>query len=133
MSESGPIPRAPRISIGLEAEVRILFPEDTFTPYIVSGRTMDLSLTGVRVVSHAVTHDSYRRVMHTIRDAKVILTVPSTNEELTLRGRIVWVHYDNKQGIPECAFGIAFSPLGDNEMQILRRLITDYVNQAFAQ
>ncbi len=122
-------PHVPQIRIGLEAKVTILFPEETFTPLVLEGVTRDISASGMRVVATGVSEELYGKVLHHIRHAKVILNPPGWNRDITLRGRIVWLDYDNKAAPPTCTFGITLENSSDEAQASLKDLVMRVVQK----
>ena len=124
-----PVPGLGSVRIGIRAKVTVLFPEETFSPTLIDGITEDISPTGMRIRCDGVQDDVYGKTLKQVRFAKVDLENPLTGEELLLRGRIVWVDYNNRATPPCCTFGIAIEDDDDAGREALQQIVLSVVRQ----
>ena len=124
-----PVPGLGHVRIGIRAKVTILFPEETFSPTLIDGITEDLSPTGMRIRCDDVREDLYGKTLKQVRFAKVDLEHPLTGENLLLRGRVVWVDYNNRATPPCCTFGIAIEDDDEEGRDALQQIVLSVVRQ----
>lgn len=100
-----------RFPIDDPAKVSFLLPEETFNPYALAGRAMDLSLRGVRLSLPEFPQELYGQLLKGPRYAKVLIT-PEGEEPLpALHGRVAWVDHRWSSGSSETQLGIEFEHL----------------------
>ncbi len=122
--------RHERIPVETPVTLRVVFPEETFTPYRMTGMTVEFSQTGMRMVTRDTPEAVYRRIIRQMRYAKVSFTTPDTDEYVTLHGSINWVQFDNKEEPPVCTYGIAFLENDEEVLDTLRRFLERVRGQA---
>ncbi|CAN5236351.1 hypothetical protein BH09SUM1_BH09SUM1_29040 [soil metagenome] len=87
--------KATRYSCNFSGYLQVLCPELTFTPKPLYVQAHDISRTGCRLATKAITPDFYRLLLQEIRHAKLELDLQD-GRVLNLRGKIVWVEYREK-------------------------------------
>jgi len=112
-----------RVLVHAPVTLLVVFPEETFSPRPMSGYSMDLSLSGMRVVTRQTPESFYRKVLQGVRYAKVSTQLPGVEQPVTFHGRIVWIEFDNKIDPPCCTYGVAFERLQPEQMDALERCI----------
>lgn len=120
---NAPLTPLQSVRLAVEAKVRILFPEETFTPCPADGMAQDLSITGMRIVTTDIPEKFYQRLMQSVHFAKVTLQLPGRPDEITFHGRIAWMDFNNQVSPPRCTLGFVFENLGAEEIQALEESI----------
>jgi hypothetical protein len=119
--KDSPPPQVFQVRVSFQVEVKVLFPEETFTPVQLEGVTQDISHHGMRVRIPGLAEDVYGKILRSVRNAQVLLTPPGHSEPITVRGRIVWLDYDSHAR--QCTFGITLENTPDEtKAQIAARV-----------
>jgi hypothetical protein len=109
-AERGP---SRRIQIGLNVKLRILIPEETFTPIEYDCVTQDISETGMRIKVDRLTTTLYLKLLESTRYARISLANPRGGDEIKLTGKIVWLDYqsaDHRSGACDIGISLGESP-----------------------
>jgi hypothetical protein len=106
-----------RLKVAVDAEVKLLVPHETFSPYPVHGTTIDLSVGGMCIRTGDLTKKLYGEVLRGMSHAKVTLRHSWLVAPLHVSGRVVWSEFhDPRPGSPShCLLGIAFHPMDAEE------------------
>ncbi len=111
----------PRIPVKLDVHLQLLVPEQTFTPQNIPALAVDMSLSGMKVMTQHCPEPLHGQVLKTIRHAKVDAVLPGMDKPTDFRGRIVWVSYDNQQQPPLLTLGICFDSTTQEQQTALQR------------
>lgn len=104
-----------RVPTELGVRLRILIPEETFTPASVNGVAKDLSLTGLRFSTEEISEDFFRRLLSGSRYIRCELSLDALKKTHDLPGRMAWVHFDNKVKPACCVMGIEFKEMSSRD------------------
>lgn len=100
----------------LKARIRILIPEETFTPFSHEGVILDMSRRGMKVKTWDIDEATYKMLLTSTRQVRITFNPPKSDEAHTLFGRIVWLDFNNLGRMPIMSYGIHFEqPSGDDE------------------
>ncbi|MCC5876415.1 MAG: PilZ domain-containing protein [Candidatus Sumerlaeia bacterium] len=114
------IKRAPRYACNYFGYIEVLFPEETFTPKSLYVQVVDISLSGCRLNTKAITKDLYKLML--LEQRHVRMTIDLTDRRvLRLKGRIVWIDYSDAQS----AMAISFTGLSDQDEDQLSGLLKE--------
>ncbi|MGF1573008.1 MAG: FHA domain-containing protein [Sumerlaeia bacterium] len=95
-----------RVSCDLDATLKILVPDETFTPRAIHGLVKDIDQGGLRLVTSEITKDFWLLLIRKKAFIRTELHLDSI--DLNLKGRMAWSHYDTKAAVPACIMGIEF-------------------------
>ncbi len=95
-----------RVTCNLDATLRILVPDETFTPRAIHGLVKDMDHGGLRLMTTEISKDYWLLLIRKKAFIRTELTLDSMN--LSLKGRMAWSHYDTKGAVPACIMGIEF-------------------------
>ncbi|MEN6627577.1 MAG: PilZ domain-containing protein [Candidatus Sumerlaeia bacterium] len=115
-----------RFQAAIKARLRILFPEETFTPIEYECVTQDVSESGMRIVVDRLPTALYFKLMASIRYARISLLDPCGGGDVKLTGKIVWIDY--RSGLADqpdgsCQMGISFEGRDAHELAEMVRLL----------
>jgi hypothetical protein len=105
------------------ARVRILIPEQTFTPFTHEAIILDLSEQGMKMRTFDIDVSTFKLLMSNTRMVRVTFTPPNTEKAHTLFGRIVWLDYNNLTTPPTIQYGIALEPTNENDKKVIQSCI----------
>jgi hypothetical protein len=108
LSRYGQSLRTGRIPADVPVRLRILIPEETFTPKIIEGRAKDLSTNGMRFVTEEVSQDLFSRLLTGKRHVRCEIHLPDTTADMMLNARVAWLHFDNRIKPELCSLGLEF-------------------------
>lgn len=103
-----------RIPCDLDASVKILVPDETFTPFSIEGKIKDINSGGVRLVTTTVEKDLW--LLFVRKKLYIKAEIHFQNIDITVNGRLAWSHYDSNTEPPTCIIGIEFQSM-DSEHQ----------------
>lgn len=95
-----------RVSCDLDATLKILVPDETFTPRAIKGLVKDMDQGGLRLVTSEISKDFWLLLIRKKAFIRTELQLDSIN--LNIKGRMAWSHYDTKSQVPACIMGIEF-------------------------
>lgn len=110
-----------RIPIKLDARLQLLPPEATSAPHSFPAIAMDLSMSGMKLVTAHCPPEVYAQLLKTIRLARIECTLPGSEKAIEFRGRIVWVSRDNQTSRTQLNLGVSFDILSSEQHQALTR------------
>ncbi|MBI1785024.1 hypothetical protein HYR69_07755 [Candidatus Sumerlaeota bacterium] len=108
-----------RTRVNLQTQVQILFPEATFTPVVLNGLILDLSLEGTRINAFNLSTSDYSKIIRGPRLCRMICTFPADQTPTRLFGKILNFEIHGKVAEGCCLLGINF---GENEEKDIARL-----------
>lgn len=112
--------RAPRYACNYFGYMEVLFPEETFTPRSLYVQMVDISLTGCRLHTKAITADLYRLMLVEQRHARLSIDL-TDRRVLRLKGRIVWLDHGKEM----TALALTFTGLSEADLAYLERLLSE--------
>ncbi len=115
--------RSGRADMNLPVIVRVLIEEATFTPFHLRGICRDLSVSGALVEVEDLTRQTYSTLIKRQRFIRMICGIPDREPPLMLFGRIVWYDYQGDEEISTCNMGIAFEPMKEEILSVLREYL----------
>ncbi|MBX3730046.1 MAG: PilZ domain-containing protein [Candidatus Sumerlaeia bacterium] len=106
-----------RLKIAIDAEIKLLVPHETFSPFPIHGITIDLSVGGMCVRTEEITKKLYGEVLRGMSHAKVTLRHSWLVAPLHVSGKVVWSEFhDPRPGQPShCLLGIALHSMDAEE------------------
>jgi len=110
-----------RYLCNFDGYLHVLCPEVTFTPKPFLIHAADLSESGCRMMTRAVSTDLYRSLLREIRPVKIELDLRD-GRILMLRGKLVWI--DFREHSPT-TLAITFNSLESDAQQELKGLLED--------
>jgi hypothetical protein len=117
--------KAPQVRVSFEVAVKVLFPEETFTPVQLEGLTQDISHHGMRVRIPHLSEEVYGKILRTVRNAQIELSPPGESEPISVRGRIVWLDFDSRGC--HCTFGVTLENTPEETKQRVAALVRDII------
>lgn len=102
--------RRVRHDVQIPAELRIIFPEETFTPIGRQAEILNVSANGMLLRMESWPTELNSKIINKIRYARINFQHPSTGAALHITGRVVWVDYrrDAQQEAAPCSLGVSF-------------------------
>lgn len=88
---------SPRYKLELSLLISILLPEETFQPYKLNAKTLDLSLGGMCLSTDEMTLDLYVKLLGRKRYIRVAFTNPLLNEQVKITGRIIGIDFHESE------------------------------------
>ncbi len=101
------------------ARIRVLIPEETFSPFSHDALILDISEKGMKVESHDVDDPFYKMLLSAPRMVRITFTPPETEKAHTLFGKIAWIDYNNKVNPPILKYGIYFEPVDEEDKRVI--------------
>jgi len=115
--------KSTRVQSNIIARVRILIPEETFSPYNHEAVIQDISQRGMKLRTTDIDDATYKMLLSSTRLVRVTLTPPGIEKAHTLFGRIVWLDYDNLGRIPVTNYGINFEKITEEDTKTVNLCI----------
>ena len=129
LSRYGQDVRFGRFETMMTGRLRLMVPEETFTPRAVEGMVKDLSLNGLRFATTEIEQEYFALLLQKRPYLRCELTFTGTNEQVTLPGRFAWGHFDNKNEPGLCLLGVEFTPLPDEGRLFLEKTLEKLVEE----
>lgn len=133
LSRYGQDVRFGRIETHLRGRLRVLFPEETFTPKVLEGMVKDLSLSGLRFATTEVSQELFGMLLQGKRHLRCDLTFLEPAREVCVSGRFAWGHYDNRTEPGICLLGVEFTNVPDETRDFLEQTLGDLVQQRLTE
>ena len=112
-----------RLSSDVIARVRILIPEQTFTPFIHEAAIVDLSERGMKLRTNDIDEAVYKMLLHSTRMVRITFTPPATQKAHTLFGKIVWIDYNNLACPPLTQYGVLLEHTDDKDREVIQKCL----------
>jgi len=112
-----------RLSSDVIVRVRILIPEQTFTPFTHEAVIVDLSERGMKLRTQDIDEATYKMLLHSTRMVRITFTPPATQKAHTLFGKIVWVDYNNLVHPPLTQYGISLEKINDIDKEVIQKCL----------
>ncbi len=108
-----------RVPCKIAATMRILIPQETFTPKVVTGTIEDLDATGLRFISPDISKELWLMLIQKKTYIQCDVTMEGVDKPVVLRGRMAWSHIDTRSEENACVLGIEFSNLAPDARDFL--------------
>jgi hypothetical protein len=102
------------------ARVRIIIPEQTFTPFTHDAIILDMSELGMKLRTYDIDISTFKLLMSSTRMVRITFTPPSTEKAHTLFGKIVWLDFNNLTSPPTIQYGVALEPTDEKDKNVIR-------------
>jgi hypothetical protein len=112
-----------RFPCHISADVKILVPEQTFTPFQFKSVIMDISERGMKLQTWEIDTNTYRKILSSSRLIRVTFQVPETEKNHTLFGKIHWLDFNNKVKIPITTYGIHFEEPNEGDKVVIHQCL----------
>jgi len=112
-----------RLSSDVIARVRILIPEQTFTPFTHEAAIVDLSERGMKLITQDIDEAAYKMLLLSTRMVRITFTPPATQKAHTLFGKIVWVDYNNQVHPPLTQYGVSLEKINDIDKEVIQKCL----------
>ena len=111
----------PRHETDTPFSLQVFLPEDTMQPEWLIGKSVNVSLEGMKVYLESFPTNLFHRLLRQLRQVRVIFESPLNGEEIDLTGHLVWVDYHKPTTSTTsgtCYLGIFFN---NQESEFYRR------------
>jgi PilZ domain-containing protein len=109
----------PRIDFEIKAFVRVVFPEQTFTPFRSDGIIENISRRGMKFETKDISAKTYKMLLGSPRNMRISFTPPGYEKKHTLFGKIVWIDFNNLEEIPVTHLGMCFEKLSEEDVEVV--------------
>ena len=99
--------------------VRVLVPEETFSPYVHEAVIMDISERGMKLRTQDIDEATYKMLLGSTRMVRITFTPPETEKAHTLFGKIVWIDYNNLVHPPITKYGICLENISEEDRRVI--------------
>lgn len=129
LSRYGQDVRFGRFETQLKGRLRLLVPEETFTPRTVDGTVKDLSLNGLRFITTEIEKEYFTVLLKHRSFLRCELTFLGSNVHVTVAGRFAWGHYDSQSTPGICLLGMEFTQVPEETHQFLEKTLETLVEE----
>lgn len=108
-----------RFRYEMSVSLRILFPEETFTPIVYDCKTQNVSRREMKVVIDKLPFALYRKLLATTRFARISFINAYRGTKINLTWRIIWLDYRRPDSAEQTGLCYMAVSLDDRENQDL--------------
>jgi len=112
--------KSERIRVQIRARIRILIPEESFSPFSHEGVIQDISLTGLKLKTWDVDEASYEILQSAEKHVRITFNPPNSRIAHILFGEIVWIDFNNTGRNPHTVYSIKFENLTERDREVIR-------------
>lgn len=89
--------RDPRFPLELPVSIEILIPEDSFTPHLFSGISVDFGLWGMSFTVSDIVEDLYHKLLTEPRTIRVAFISSLDHKEIKITGKVVGIEFRSNE------------------------------------
>ncbi len=114
-----------RLRVSFQAKLKLLIPEDTFTPKMINGVVKDVSLSGMKFHSTEISEDYWKILMRSRHLLRSEIKVDEDLLKVRFQMRMAWLHYDNQALPPQAVFGLATQYRTEEEKDEFKEVLSE--------
>jgi hypothetical protein len=107
----------------IPAQVKILVPEETFTPFQFTSIISDISERGMKLQTWEIDTATYHKILTSSRLIRVTFQIPETEKSHILFGKIHWLDFNNKVKIPITTYGIQYEEITEEDKEVIHQCL----------
>lgn len=112
-----------RLGCHISAKVRIIIPEETFTPLQHEAVILDISSRGMKLRTWEIDTTTYHKLLISSRLVRISLLPPGAEKPYTLFGKIHWFDFNNMEKIPITTYGIQFEETTKEDNEVIQKCL----------
>ena len=112
-----------RLECHISAKVRVIIPEETFTPFQHEAFILDISLRGMKLRTWEIDKAAYHKLLISSRMVRIAFLPPGGEKPYTLFGIIHWFDFNNREETPITTYGIHFEETTKEDNEVIQQCI----------
>ena len=120
-----------RKPLNLALRMRIMIPEETFTPTLQIGYAKNMSPNGMLVHIAEFPHSLYAKLIQKPRYGRITIENAEQQQKIDITGTVVWVDYqrtDRSQDTAPCFLGVQFDQQGNPGLSEYREFLNQLID-----
>ncbi len=118
-----------RIPVQLKARVRIIIPEETFTPFSHEGTILDMGPRGIKLKTWDIDDATYKMLLTSTRQVRITFTPPNSQLAHTFFGKIVWIDFNNTANPPITIYGVYLEKPTEEDIKVIELCLKTYQDE----